>query len=144
MLIRLRSALMAKGLGLVVAGLVLSACTGQAPASSPTPRAEAITPDYRQTPSEARFKACADEGGELRQQGRIGAWTCVTLYADAGKVCRDKSDCLGRCAAVREEEPNASAPSPGQETGLCAADNSRFGCRAEIIKGRSTPWLCID
>jgi hypothetical protein len=131
---------------LMTVGLILGSCSSAAPntPSSAPSRAGPTEADPRQTPSEARFQTCAAEGGEMRQQGRMGAWACVTLYADAGKVCRDKSDCLGKCEAVRGDTSTTSAPKPAEETGICAADNSRFGCRAEIIKGRSTAWLCID
>ena len=123
-------------LGVIAACLMLSACSGASPAPSQG--------DPHQTPSEARFQACAAEGGELRRQGRVGAWACVTLYADGGKPCGDKSDCLGKCAAVRSDEGAEVATQPGEERGVCAADSSMFGCRAEIIHGRSTPWRCID
>lgn len=76
----------------------------------------------------------------MRQQGRAGAWACVTLYADAGKICDDRSDCLGRCEAVRHDPPQT----PGKETGICAATSSLFGCRAEVLNGQSGAWRCID
>ena len=42
-------------------------------------------------------QACEAGGGEVRQEGMLGMYRCVTPYADAGAECRSSSDCEGKC-----------------------------------------------
>jgi len=63
----------------------------------------------------------------------------VVAYADAGKTCRDKSDCSGRCLATGEVAAGAAA------AGVCQRDASEnFGCRQWIENGVARGTICID
>lgn len=86
--------------------------------------------------------ACDAAGGEVRQEGMLGLWRCVTPYADAGAICTDASDCEGRCLGS-DDVTDYEAP-PGQISGRCEADDSPFGCNAEIEDGSVTATLCVD
>lgn len=83
--------------------------------------------------------ACAAGGGEVRQEGMLGLYRCVTPYADAGKACKGKADCEGQCRF--EGDP----PTDGSEvTGACQRDDSPFGCYSEVEGGKVTGGLCVD
>ena len=87
-------------------------------------------------------EACREGGGEVRPEGMLGMPRCVTPYADAGEQCRDGSDCEGRCLgddAVTDYEAPA-----GEQLGLCEANDSPFGCFAEINNGTAEAFLCVD
>ncbi|MDZ7627374.1 MAG: hypothetical protein U5J99_03060 [Parvularculaceae bacterium] len=85
-------------------------------------------------------EACKAKGGEVRQEGMLGAWRCTLPYADAGKVCRDKTDCEGKCLL-----PPQSEAAPGEAaSGVCQANDSPFGCYAEIEDGKLGAALCVD
>ena len=84
--------------------------------------------------------ACAANGGEVRQEGLLGTWRCVTPFPDAGKACRDKADCEGKCLLP----PDASAATDEEAIGACQANDSPFGCYAEISGGRVMAAICVD
>lgn len=85
-------------------------------------------------------EACAAKGGEVRQEGLLGTYRCTVPYADAGKACRDKTDCEGKCLLPPESE----APTGETASGVCQANDSPFGCYAEIIDGKVEAALCVD
>ncbi len=85
-------------------------------------------------------EACADKNGEIRQEGLLGTWRCVVPYADAGKACRDKADCEGKCLLG----PESDAVTGAEATGVCQANDSPFGCYAEIVDGKVAAALCVD
>lgn len=85
-------------------------------------------------------EACAAKRGEIRQEGLLGTWRCVVPYADAGKACRDKADCEGKCLLP----PESTAATDEEATGACQANDSPFGCYAEIVDGRVAAALCVD
>lgn len=105
--------------------------------------AQVATPDAPLTPStpaEMSASECAAKGGTLKPAGRMQTLRCAIPYADAGKVCDDKSDCEGLCLA-----DNAVAEPPaGRVTGKCQADNLLFGCLSAIDGGRVTSTICVD
>ena len=82
--------------------------------------------------------ACAAAGGEVRQEGMLGMYRCVKPYTDAGKECRSGADCEGKCMAVGDEATGEEA------TGACQANDSPFGCYAEIEDGKVMNALCVD
>lgn len=82
--------------------------------------------------------ACSAAGGEVRQEGMLGMYRCVTPYADAGKGCRGKSDCEGKCISTGD------VATGGEATGQCQKDDSPFGCYAEVEGGVVQAALCID
>jgi hypothetical protein len=85
-------------------------------------------------------EACAAKGGEIRQEGLLGAWRCVVPYADAGKTCRDDADCEGKCLL----SPDSEAATGAEATGVCQANDSPFGCYAEIVDGKVAAAICVD
>jgi hypothetical protein len=83
--------------------------------------------------------ACVSAGGEVRQEGMLGLYRCVTPFADAGKPCKGKADCEGQCRL--EGDP----PTDGSEaTGVCQRDDSPFGCYSEVEDGKVTGGVCVD
>ncbi len=88
------------------------------------------------------IEACKAKGGEARPEGMLGLPRCVLPYGDAGEVCTDASDCEGRCLA---DDAITDFDGPdGAMKGLCEADDSPFGCYAEIERGALGAALCVD
>ncbi|OFX04334.1 MAG: hypothetical protein A3E78_14560 [Alphaproteobacteria bacterium RIFCSPHIGHO2_12_FULL_63_12] len=91
-----------------------------------------------QSLAEIDQEACAAAGGAVRQEGMLGMYRCVKPFADAGKACRSKSDCEGKCLATDDAAPDAEV------TGACQADDSPFGCYAEVEGGKVQAAICVD
>jgi len=87
-------------------------------------------------------EACAEAGGEVCQEGMLGLPRCVIPYADAGNICSDESDCEGRCLA--SDDVSDYEAQPGEIQGRCEADDSPFGCYAEIHDGTIEGMICVD
>jgi hypothetical protein len=82
---------------------------------------------------------CRAEGGLVRGVGMFGTPACVKPFADAGKVCSDKSECVGLCKAPEEAE--IGSPS----NGACQKDTHDFyGCYDEIRQGMVVGGVCFD
>jgi hypothetical protein len=86
--------------------------------------------------------ACDAKGGDVRQEGLLGLWQCVVSYGDAGNTCAAPRDCQGRCLAA-DDITDFEAP-PGKAKGRCEADDSPFGCYAEINDGSLSAMLSVD
>jgi len=100
----------------------------------PTPVAFAA---QRATPSE--IATCEAAGGSVSPQGLAGFDMCVLPFCDAGEVCSDSSECIGKCFA---EDASGGIGSPA--TGLCQPNSSPFGCRTEVTGGTLGATLCVD
>jgi len=87
-------------------------------------------------------EACAAKGGVVRQEGMLGMPRCTITYADAGEICRDASDCEGRC--MGNDDVTDYDARPGEVKGVCEANDSPFGCYAEIRNGTADAMLCVD
>jgi len=88
------------------------------------------------------LRDCAVSGGTIEARGKLGTPVCVHPYADAGKSCSGKKDCLGRCIVTGER---AALPRPGQPVaGHCEPDNKLFGCFAEVEGGKAKAAVCVD
>lgn len=133
---------------LAIAALALSGCMAK-PAESQEeetiqPTSAMPVPDaIGGTLSAAERERCLRSGGLVERRGRMGAELCVHRYSDAGKVCSDKRDCLGKCIG----RPAAGSPGDhptGRVTGLCQADDRLFGCYSEIENGREVRAICVD
>ncbi|MDP3378212.1 MAG: hypothetical protein Q8S53_07580 [Brevundimonas sp.] len=110
-------------MGALVLGLGLSSCFGGG--ATPEQRAEA---------------ECAAQGGKMQRVGRMQSLQCVLQYADAGKTCRNASDCQGDCRV-----PGSVIVSDGRAVdGQCTADSSPFGCYTPVKNGRATAPICVD
>ena len=92
--------------------------------------------------AEIDHAACEAAGGEVRPAGMLGMPRCVIPYADAGAICADNDDCAGKC--LGSDDVTDYSASPGEMQGRCEADDSPFGCYAEIIDGSAGPALCVD
>lgn len=140
----------------VLASLVLFSCAACAkPAAAPAePAAEAgdladanaggagdemTVEDFRaESLAQIDRAACEAAGGEVRQEGMLGLYRCVKPYADAGKACRGHADCEGKCLATDDAAPDA------ETIGACQANDSPFGCYAEIEDGKLAAAICVD
>jgi hypothetical protein len=87
-------------------------------------------------------EACREGGGEVQMAGMMGLYRCVTPYADAGKVCRDESDCEGRC--LGDDNVTDYTAAPGEQQGVCEQDDSPFGCYSIVNEGDAGAMLCVD
>ena len=112
----------------VLFGAVYACAPTAAPPPSPAPQSASDPP------------ACAARGGRIERVGRAQSEACVIPYADAGKACRDNSECQGGCRA----DVPAAEHDTGNVTGACAADNSRFGCYAQVVSGHAQSAICVD
>ena len=87
---------------------------------------------------------CAASGGKIEKVGLIGTPACLIPTADAGKSCRDSSECQGRCL-VDDWEGDKPPRIGTVSTGLCEASNLTFGCFAEVREGKiGSTFLCVD
>lgn len=92
------------------------------------------------TPTE--LKLCEALGGIVKPTGKAQYEQCVQTYSDAGESCNDASECFGRCVLTG----NVKEIMPGSvvNTGVCEADNIRFGCTSLVNDGKFEGTLCID
>lgn len=112
-----------------------AADTAAASAAATSPEAAEAAEAYR----EARDVDCQAAGGTLQRLGRLQREQCVIPYADAGKACSRKSDCMGQCLAGSEVTVGSVA------TGTCQRDvRQNFGCRQRIDEGKAQGMICVD
>lgn len=125
--------------GLILAVLLLAACAPMTTAPEPAPPAP--SPQVSQPELPKTEAACKTSGGDWRPVCMMGRPACVVSYKDAGKDCRDGSECSsGRCYAKQV----LATPPAGGTVGACAANSDPCGCRALVVKGQQTPVLCVD
>ena len=155
---------MLRSLSLILALLLISACVApeaEAPVDEPlggpvleaAPETEKASPDSDFTYTPVRFelssrddepsaeerKQCDDVGGKVQRAGLAGYYHCVQEYPDAGKVCRDSSECVGMCRTQSSE----AIGKPG--TGTCQKVDVAFGCFAMVNNGVvDGGMLCVD
>lgn len=81
--------------------------------------------------------ACARAGGEYFERVCLAQLPmCVIPYPDAGRTCRDSSECAGDCMAVENYD--------GSFKGECEYNNIPCGCRATVESGFVISGICID
>lgn len=122
---------------------LLSSCTS--PSGSIADAAAQASAGGPRKASEAERADCSARGGAIVARGMLGSATCAVPYADAGKVCRDKSDCQGECRATAGA--GASPIRQGDTVvGRCDADSQAgFGCFSLVSNGRAAqPEICVD
>ncbi|MBK0026774.1 hypothetical protein IAE57_11425 [Stenotrophomonas sp. S48] len=124
----------------LVLGVLLAACSSTPSATDAAAQpAAADTAEASQAYQEARDVDCRAAGGTLQPLGRLQRVQCVIPYADAGKTCSGKQDCIGQCLATGETEAGVVA------TGTCQRDVSQnFGCRQRIEAGKAQGTICVD
>lgn len=85
--------------------------------------------------------SCAMIGGRWVRDGIFGqAQYCFHSYPDAGKVCQSSDDCMGSC---RVEIDSLSGTTVMPTAGVCASNNSGFGCFTYFEKQEIYSW-CAD
>ena len=82
--------------------------------------------------------ACARAGGQIKPVCRAQRPLCVIPYPDAGRPCRDASECAGDCLA------SVGAQMGERVQGTCERDNNPCGCRSYIEDGRVVDGRCVD
>jgi hypothetical protein len=85
-------------------------------------------------------RACAARGGLMRRVCENGFVTCVERYADAGKPCTDREQCLGRCLYEVTDSP----PPTESVVGVCEHDTNPCGCFNLVVHGKVEPGGCLD
>jgi hypothetical protein len=90
--------------------------------------------------SENLAKECLAKGGKYTKEGRLQAYRCVQQFSDAGKSCSDSSECQGSCTS----SDTSIEAGKSNVTGICAANDSPFGCHQTIEGGIAKGFLCVD
>jgi hypothetical protein len=88
-------------------------------------------------------EACNARGGEVRGVCLTNYPACVVPFSDAGRRCRDSSECLGMCLVPEEELDPIPDPGTPME-GRCQSDNDPCGCFFEVKDGLVQQGLCAD
>lgn len=121
---------------LFVTALILAAC-------APPPAAgESVTgATVTETPAtDHSEQSCRAQGGTLRPVCLMGKVTCVLAYADAGKPCTGKAQCLGQC---RFEGKKPVAPE-ASVVGTCQRTTNPCGCFGLVENGKLQAMMCVD
>lgn len=87
--------------------------------------------------------ACLAKGGVVQRAGLAGFERCTLRYADAGKACRGKKDCLGRCL-LDAKHPPRTLQANARLRSICEATDNSFGCQTLLENGRNAGTICID
>ncbi len=99
---------------------------------------------YCRMPDEIeRKKSCLNKPDHTWEpQGMWGIHGCIRYYSDAGKSCQSGDDCLSNnCQA---QPMTLANPEQDMSHGICARNNSHFGCHSKFDKGKITNSICID
>ncbi len=123
-------------------GFWISALTFAGLAYCGTP--QNAVPIEKDAPISAIETECKRSGGIMQKSGRAGALLCLIAYKDAGKMCKNGSDCAGDCRLGPDPADRIKQPG-AQVSGVCQANNSPFGCYATVEKGIiDRPMMCTD
>ncbi|ADC64191.1 hypothetical protein Alvin_3301 (plasmid) [Allochromatium vinosum DSM 180] len=82
--------------------------------------------------------ACERAGGQIKRVCLAQQPMCVIPYPDAGRPCRDASECAGYCLA------SFGAQIGERVQGTCEHDNNPCGCRSYVENGRVVDGRCVD
>ena len=82
--------------------------------------------------------ACERAGGQIKPVCLAQRPLCVIPYPDAGRPCRDASECAGDCLA------SVGAQIGERVQGTCEHDNNPCGCRFYVKDGRVVNGRCVD
>ena len=121
--------------------LLLGACVSQGTGGNDT----LVVTETHNEPTKVRpdnGEDCATAGGVWHRAGMLGTYRCTFEFDDAGKICRDSSECGGRCMNA-DGVTDYDAPR-GKQVGVCAANDSPFGCYGTLENGTMSPMLCVD
>jgi hypothetical protein len=85
---------------------------------------------------------CAVAGGEWSRFGvrdyLCSVYSCAERTKDAGKPCRNRSDCEYLCVDLRDGKLGAEV------TGQCAAVKTSFGCFTHVDHGKIIGRVCVE
>jgi hypothetical protein len=97
-----------------------------------------VNPDEQK----AREDHCRAAGGEWSRFGvrdhLCGIYSCAARTKDAGKPCRNRSECEHLC--VTHSSPRIGAEAKGE----CTAVSTTFGCFTHVDGGRIVGRVCVD
>jgi hypothetical protein len=95
--------------------------------------------------------------GQWAKHGIAETETCICKTKDAGKVCRDGSECEGSCLLTGDAKFEVAVPGPpprGSFTGKCSEYDTTFGCYRSIPSGtrakgpvtedEASQRICVD
>lgn len=123
--------------GLILGLFVMVGCV--APKTVPAGMPDLSNPkEFNETDRDA----CAAAGGTYEMAGRLGWFRCTENFSDAGKACRDSSDCLGQCLTNEAIEFDDQMQ-PKLTTGTCAPNDNPFGCYTMVENGMPST-ICVD
>ena len=123
-----------------------------APATPPATPAAAVKPPRPTT--KAGCDACK---GQWARHGISETESCICKAKDAGKACKDGSECEGACLLTDDAKFEVAAPGPpprGSFTGKCSDYDAVFGCfrliasgtraKGPVAEDEAAQRLCID
>ena len=84
-------------------------------------------------------KVCDKQGGKWKKIGRQQAYACVLSANDAGKTCKDSSECEVACVTE-----NKKMEAGLKANGVCLESTDLFGCKAYVSNGVVEHTLCVD
>lgn len=119
---------------MIAAVVLLAAASAAAHAQNCPP----VDPAEQKT----RELKCRAAGGEWARFGVFahlcGIYSCAERTKDAGKPCRNRSDCEHLCITK-------AAPRIGAEViGECTAVKTSFGCSTHVDGGKIVGRVCVD
>lgn len=120
---------------LLAAGFFLLNCAP--PPDTGTSTADTVVADS--STAEDDDQSCQAKGGTLRRICLMGTISCVLKYADGGKSCSGKAQCLGQC---RFE--GAPLPPAASVVGVCQRTTDPCGCFATVEDGKVQGMRCVD
>ena len=89
-----------------------------------------------------REKECRAAGGEWSRFGvhdhLCGIYSCAARTKDAGRPCRNRSECEHLC--VTTSPPRLGAEAVGE----CTAVRTTFGCFTHVNEGKIVGRVCVD
>jgi hypothetical protein len=87
----------------------------------------------------AEIQKCKEDGGVVKNVGLMGIPKCVITYADAGKACKNSSECTKSCITMKSDIQLGA-----KVAGECQHDNALYGCYSSVEDGVAGPRLCAD
>lgn len=95
------------------------------------------------TLNQSELMQCGSQGG-YESRAPFGSPICQIPYADAGKTCSGKSDCVGKCLFDAGDDWRKWATGM-PAVGRCEAEKQTFGCYAVVEGGKlATDGMCVD
>ena len=85
---------------------------------------------YKKAMVSEEIKNCKKNGGVVQGAGLLGIPNCVITYPDAGKSCKNSSECTHKCLLIGKNIP-MGAPAVGE----CKPNSLSFGCYAPVEDG---------